>query len=170
MSRLEDVLKQKEDARYAEKMSKAKAIAGDRQELADRAFKNWIPDGKVYKINEGPDGSFCILKQRVIAAKISSYSGEHDSWGRYPSFGYSHNPKTYSREKIEEQSIEPVIRYDVIYGDQVTNTVNSAGKINTERLPMRFNIYQDAVDYVKRITKRPEEKETYFNANGELVS
>ena len=151
-------------------MSKAKAIAGARQELADRAFKNWIPDGKIYKIKEQDDGSFYILRQRVRAAKISSYSGEHESWGRFPSFGYSYNSEPYSREKIEEQPIEPVIRYDVIYGDQVTNNISSSGKGNTERLPMRFNIYQDAVDYVKRITKRPEEKETYFNANGELVS
>lgn len=168
MSKLEDVIRDKERVRTAELMDKALRLTKEHQKLADEALKNLVPDGKAYAVTEQDDGSFIIRRRKIYAAKISAYSGQHDSW--YLRGLYAPEPDPYNQEKIESQSIEPVIHYETITGDQVSISMGHGGNVNTKPLPMKFNVYQDAVDYIKRITKRPEEKETYFNANGELVS
>ena len=147
-----------------EKFQRANAIAIERDKLAKKAFEDYVPVDPMYKIQEDQYGTFTIATRRIKCRIIEAR--QYNSWGGgYMGGGYH----IYSPEEVLAMPIEPQVKYDTIKSDSVCYTYDSKGQVNSSYPVLKFNIYEDAVAYIKRLCKRPEDKVTHFDEQGNPI-
>jgi hypothetical protein len=160
----EMVAKKREEERVEEeKFQRANAIAVERDKLAKKAFEDYVPVDPMYKIEEDRYGTFTIATRRIKCRNIEAR--ECYGWGG----GYGSHYRIYSPEEVQAMPIEPEVKYDTIKSDSVYYTYDSKGQVNSSYPVLKFNIYEDAVAYIKRLCKRPEDKVTHFDEQGNPI-
>ena len=133
---------------------------------ADEALKVYVSTDPEYKIVQLDSGPY-VIKRRKIEAEYKSYQEYYLDRGYMHLYSYRFKPWLPWADQIEaDTDFTPITTYESVLDYSSPKMSYRAGYSKYDRggfNVLTFNVFQDAEDYLGRMVRQPEEKETGYN-------